>query len=92
MHLLLPKDLNFIFNNCNVLGATAMAKALYLARREFTSFSNAARKKRVMLITDGYETEGGKPLLQANLLKTGHRKSFDNITQASASLRTRYVL
>ena len=65
-----------------------MAKALYLAREEFNDNSTLWRNKRVMLITDGYETEGGNPLLQAYLLKRMPRKSFDHITPASASSGT----
>ena len=67
-----------------------MAKALWLARQEFAAFSNMLRKKRVMLITDGFETvgPGGAPLLQANLLKSIHSKSFDHITPASEPHRT----
>ena len=51
-------------------GATAIARALKLACEEFVAFSPYLwQKKRVLLVTDGKETQNGNPVWWANILK-----------------------
>ena len=53
-----------------IVGGTAIAEALILADEEFFDNNpNAGQPLRVLLVTDGEETQGGNPVQEAKKLR-----------------------